>query len=85
MPARAGRCDRPAHWLAGQRPGRSAGSRPRAGQGAVTLAVVASVRHQDIAYDTLLMSGIPRDAARERVGAVIDQVLTAWREPSRRI
>jgi len=47
--------------------------------------VVASVRHQDVAYDTLLMSGIPRDAARERVGAVIDQVLTAWREPSRRI
>ena len=34
-----------------------------AGQ-ALTLAVVASVRHQDTDYDSLLMSGVPRDIAR---------------------
>jgi hypothetical protein len=28
------------------------------------------------------MSGVPRDAARDRVWPVIDWVLTAWREPS---
>jgi len=51
---------------------------------AVTLAVIASVRHLDTRYDALLMSGIPRDAARDRVRPGIDRILTAWREPSRR-
>jgi hypothetical protein len=48
---------------------------------AITLAVVASIRHQDTSYDALLMSGMPRDAARDRVGDAIDRVLSAWRDP----
>ena len=44
----------------------------------MTLAVVASVRHEDTDYDFLLMSGVPRDVARERIKATIDRVLRAW-------
>lgn len=47
-----------------------------------TDAVTASVRHQDTGYDALLMSGLPRDTARDRVRPAIDQVLAAWRQPS---
>jgi hypothetical protein len=46
---------------------------------AVTLAAVASVRHKDTAYDDLLMSGITRAVARDRVRADVDQVLNGWR------
>ncbi|WP_305787805.1 DUF2293 domain-containing protein [Symbioplanes lichenis] len=46
---------------------------------AVTRAVVASVRHEDTAYDEMLMAGVPRDQARERIRADIEQVLTRWR------
>lgn len=46
---------------------------------ATTRAVVASVRHTDTNYDELLMSGVPREQARARVGADIDRVLDAWR------
>jgi hypothetical protein len=45
---------------------------------AVTLAVVASIRHLDTDYDDLLMSGVPRKEARERIRAAIDNVLAAW-------
>ncbi len=47
---------------------------------AVTNAVVASVRHEDTSYDHLLMSGVPRLDARDRVRQKIDQILDAWRE-----
>jgi hypothetical protein len=46
---------------------------------AVTLAVVASVRHEDTDYDELLMSGVPRMEARDQIKLAIDDVLTAWR------
>ena len=46
---------------------------------AITLAVVASVRHQDTDYDSLLMAGTPRNIARQRVQHLIDQILEAWR------
>jgi hypothetical protein len=46
---------------------------------AVTLAVVASVRHEETDYDRLLMSGVARAEARERVRADIDRVLARWR------
>lgn len=49
---------------------------------AVTLAVIASVRHLDTDYDQLLMSGVPRMVARERIAGRIDAVLTAWRTRS---
>ena len=65
------------------RVGRSAAGRAL-DKDAVTLAVIASVRHLDTRYDALLMSGIPRDTARDRVRPGIDRILTAWREPSRR-
>jgi hypothetical protein len=45
---------------------------------AVRLAVVASVRHEDTRYDELLMTGVPRQQARDRVQASIDSVLSRW-------
>ena len=59
------------------RVGRSAAARAL-DERAITLAVVASVRHEDTDYDRLLMSGIPREDARDRVRPVIDQVLDTW-------
>jgi hypothetical protein len=46
---------------------------------AVTLAVVAAVRHSETAYDQLLMSGVSRAKARARVRPNIQAVLDAWR------
>lgn len=60
------------------RVGRSAAGRALA-EDAVTLAVVASVRHEDSDYDELLMSGVPRQEARDRVRPTIDAVLDSWR------
>ncbi len=65
------------------RVGRSAAGRAL-DEDAVMLAVVASVRHQDTDYDSLLMGGLSRDIARAEVRPAIDRVLAAWREPSRR-
>jgi hypothetical protein len=59
------------------RVGRSAAGRALDEQ-AITRAVVASVRHEDTDYDALLMSGVPRDAARDRIRAAIDRVLATW-------
>jgi hypothetical protein len=59
------------------RVGRSAAARafePRA----ITLAVVASIRHRDTDYDDLLMSGMPREIARETIADRIDHVLASW-------
>lgn len=46
---------------------------------AIRMAVVASIRHEDTRYDRLLMSGVPRMVAREKVRAEIDRVLDRWR------
>jgi hypothetical protein len=46
---------------------------------AVTAAVVASIRHTDTQYDELLMKGVSRLDARERVRADIDVMLEQWR------
>jgi hypothetical protein len=46
---------------------------------AIELAVIASVRHEDTAYDDLLMSGVDRADARERVSHEVDAVLERWR------
>jgi hypothetical protein len=59
------------------RVGRSAAGRTL-DEPAITLAVVASVRHQDTDYDSLLMAGLFRDKARDRVRPAIDRVLAAW-------
>jgi hypothetical protein len=59
------------------RVGRSAAARALDPE-AIRLAVVASVRHEDTGYDLLLMSGTPREVAREQVRADIDKILNAW-------
>lgn len=46
---------------------------------AVELAVVASVRHQDTGYDELLMAGLDRADARDRVRDRVQSVLDGWR------
>ncbi|NEB94535.1 DUF2293 domain-containing protein, partial [Streptomyces bauhiniae] len=65
------------------RVGRSAAGRALS-QGAVTSAVVASVRHLDTPYDGLLMGGVPRREARERIAGAVEGVLREWREPAAR-
>jgi hypothetical protein len=57
--------------------GRSAAGRSL-DEKALTLAVAASVRHEDTGYDSLLMSGIARDEARDRVRSTVDCVLAVW-------
>jgi hypothetical protein len=46
---------------------------------ALELAVLASVRHRDSGYDQLLMSGVDRVTARERVRDEVNAVLDRWR------
>jgi hypothetical protein len=59
------------------RVGRSAAGRAL-DETAITLAVVASVRHEDTDYDSLLMSGVPRDIARDQTRPTIDRILASW-------
>jgi hypothetical protein len=59
------------------RVGRSAAGRDL-DAGAVALAVIASIRHLDTDYDELLMSGVARPDARERIRPAIDAVLASW-------
>jgi hypothetical protein len=59
------------------RVGRSAAGRALDEQ-AITLAVVASIRHEDTDYDDLLMSGVAREEARDRIRHAIAQILAAW-------
>jgi hypothetical protein len=61
------------------RVGRSAAGRALEDR-AVELAVSASIRHQDTGYDELLMAGVERDDARERVRDEADAVLDRWRQ-----
>jgi hypothetical protein len=46
---------------------------------AITLAVVAAIRHGDTDYDDLLASGMERAEARARVAPDVDQILDRWR------
>lgn len=61
------------------RVGRSAAGRAL-DERAVTVAVVASVRHLDSDYDRLLMAGVERAEARDQIRPVIDEVLDRWRQ-----
>jgi hypothetical protein len=47
---------------------------------AIRLAVAASVRHTDTNYDELLMSGVDRETARDRVRDRVEDILSAWRD-----
>ena len=60
------------------RVGRSAAGRALDPE-AIELAVTAAVRHEDTRYDELLMSGLDRTAARERVRTEVSDVLERWR------
>jgi hypothetical protein len=64
------------------RVGRSAAGRALEDD-AVTLAVIAAIRHEDTTYDELLMAGIARAEARERVRSTVERVLDGWRTPAR--
>ncbi len=59
------------------RVGRSAAGRALSEE-AVTSAVVASVRHMDTPYDRLIMSGVPRREARERIAEDVREVVRGW-------
>ncbi|MBT2233070.1 DUF2293 domain-containing protein [Nonomuraea sp. NEAU-A123] len=60
------------------RVGRSAAARAL-DENAITLAVVASIRHLDTDYDRLLMSGVPRMEARDLIRERIDAKLAEFR------
>ena len=62
------------------RVGRSAAGRAL-DPGAVELAVVASVRHEDTPYDALLMGGTGRAEARDLVWHDVEAVVERWRRP----
>lgn len=49
---------------------------------AIRLAVVASIRHEDTAYQDLLMTGVPRREARHRVRDRVDRVIATWESQS---
>jgi hypothetical protein len=59
------------------RVGRSAAGRVL-DEEAVRLAVIASIRHEDTDYDAMLMAGVPRAEARDRIRPDIDRVLARW-------
>jgi hypothetical protein len=77
-PQRAAAISRHTGTRGSGRVGRSAAGRAL-DPDAVTRAVIASVRHEDTAYDELLMAGVPREQARERIRNDIDRVLEGWR------
>ncbi len=60
------------------RVGRSAAGR-ELDPAAVDLAVIAHIRHVHTPYDTLLMKGVERMAARQQVRDKIDGVIQKWR------
>src|SRR5918996_4921458 len=60
------------------RVGRSAAAK-RLDDYAVHLAVVAHVRHTETGYDRLMVRGIGRSDARDRVRLDVDRVLKRWR------
>ena len=49
----------------------------------IRLAIAASVRHVDTGYDGLLMSGVDRETARQRVRGRVEDVLSGWRATTR--
>jgi hypothetical protein len=60
------------------RVGRSAAGR-ELDPAAVDLAVIAHIRHVHTSYDTLLMKGVERMAARQKIRSKIDEIIEKWR------
>jgi len=46
---------------------------------ALTLAVVAAIRHKHTRYDELLASGVDRVTARQRIAVMVEEILARWR------
>jgi hypothetical protein len=80
-PERAAAISRHTGTRGSGRVGRSAAGRA-VDPDAVTRAVIAAIRHEDTAYDELLMAGVPRDEAREQIRTDLDRVLESWRRPA---
>jgi hypothetical protein len=80
QPARAEAIARHTGDRGSGRVGRTAAARAFDRQ-AVTLAVVAAVRHGETGYDELLMAGVDRAQARDCVRADVERVLELWRTP----
>lgn len=76
-PARAEAIARHAGARSSGRVGRSAAGQAL-DEGATRRAVIASIRHEDTDYDAMLMAGVPRTVARERIRGTIDAVLDRW-------
>ncbi|MGW0519380.1 DUF2293 domain-containing protein [Crossiella sp. NPDC003009] len=76
-PARAEAIARHAGARSSGRVGRSAAGQSL-DEGATRRAVIASIRHEDTGYDAMLMAGVPRTVARERIRDTIDAVLDRW-------
>lgn len=51
-------------------------------ESALTLAVIAHIRHCHTRYDEFLMSGYSRSDARGLIREDVDRVLETWRNPS---
>lgn len=49
---------------------------------ALTLAVIAAVRHNHTSYDKLLSQGMERATARQEIADHVEKILAAWRKPS---
>lgn len=60
------------------RVGRSAAGR-ELDPAAITLAVIAHIRHVHTNYDSLLMRGVDRQNAREQIRSAVDRMLGLWR------
>ena len=73
-----------AHRIAQHAAVRSSGRVGRSAAGraldpdAVRAAVIASVRHRDTDYEDLLMAGLSRHDARDRIRDQVDQILASW-------
>jgi len=61
------------------RVGRSAEAK-RLDEEAVTLAVIAHIRHEETRYDDLLLQGVDRRSARYEVEEKVEKVLDKWRK-----
>jgi hypothetical protein len=46
---------------------------------AITLAVIAAIRHGDTDYDDLLLAGVERADARQRIRADVERTVEEWR------
>ena len=60
------------------RVGRTAAGRALSDE-ALTLAVIAGIRHNHTDYDAMLAQGLDRALARDRVAGRLDEILRAWR------